>query len=233
MLLLPRSYSRLCAALLALFMLCLSVTGHADDRHLIERVHAFLYEHAMDLGNEVNIEVHPPSAHLPICESPDPFLPHAGQSLVGRVSVGVRCGSQGRQVRYLQANVSVIGDQVVAARAIPAGTVITADMLALRPAELGRLARGTLTRFEDAIGLQASRPFAAGAALSEQTLKPVTLIERGARVRVEARGNGFAVMREGQALEPGAMGDEIRIRLDNRETLRARVAGRNRLLVDF
>lgn len=220
--------------LLSLAGLCLALPTQADDTDLlIERVHAFLYEQASELGEEVSIDVHPPSAHLPACENPQPFLPNAGQKLTGRVSVGVRCGDQGRQVRYMQASIEIVGEQVVARQAIPAGTIIDADMLAIRPSELGRLPRGAITDPEQAIGMQASRPIGKGVTMTENHLRAVTLVERGAKVRIEARGEGFAVSREGEALDNGAMGQEIRVRLGRRETLRARVTGRNRLEVDF
>ncbi|EPC04550.1 hypothetical protein L861_04295 [Litchfieldella anticariensis FP35 = DSM 16096] len=221
-------------ALLGLLILALATPAQADnDALLVERVHAFLYEQASGLGDEVSVEVHPPSAHLPTCENPQPFLPHANRPLIGRVSVGVRCGERGQQVRYMQATLAVVGEQVVAQRAISRGTVIEASMLALRPAELSRLPRGTITDMEEAIGMQASRPIAEGSTLTEYQLEPVTLVERGANVRIEARGQGFAITREGEALDNGAMGSEVRVRLDNRDILRAHVTGRNRLEVDF
>lgn len=235
--LLPRFRRHLSViALTSLIALALMTPVQADndDTALItERVHAFLYAQASELGSEVNIEVHPPSAHLPTCENPRPFLPNANQSLAGRVSVGVRCGDQGQQVRYMQATLAVIGEQVVTKRSIAAGTVIDASMLTMRPAELGRLPSGVITDMAQAIGKQAARPLGEGTRLTERQLKEVTLVERGARVRVEALGQGFSVSREGEALDNGAMGSEIRVRLDNRDILRAQVIGRNRLEVDF
>ncbi|GGX77941.1 hypothetical protein GCM10007160_01460 [Litchfieldella qijiaojingensis] len=234
--LLPTLLRRLLTAI-ALLSLVTTVTltpVRADNTALItERVHAFLYERASELGSEVNIEAHPPSAHLPDCENPQPFLPNASQPLIGRVSVGVRCGEQGNQVRYMQATLAVIGEQVVASQAITRGTIIDADMLALRPAELSRLPRGAITDIQQAIGMQAARPIREGSTLTEHQLQPVTLVERGAKVRIEARGQGFAISREGEALDSGAMDSEIRVRLNNRDVLRARVIGHNRLEVDF
>ncbi|MFC3285165.1 flagellar basal body P-ring formation chaperone FlgA [Litchfieldella rifensis] len=222
------------SGLMALALTTPVQAGDDDNTALLnERVHAFLYAQASELGSEVNIEVHPPSAHLPTCENPRPFLPNANQSLAGRVSVGVRCGELGQQVRYMQATLAVIGEQVVTSRSIAAGTVIDASMLALRPAELGRLPNGAITEMAQAIGKQATRPIGEGRALTERQLKEVTLVERGARVRVEARGQGFSIAREGEALDNGAMDSEIRVRLDNRDILRARVIGRDRLEVDF
>lgn len=208
-------------------------TGNASQALLVERVHGFLYERSHALGSEVHIEVHPPSAHLPECIDPQPFMPNDNAALHGRVSVGVRCGELGQQVRYMQASVAVIGDYVVVSRDLAPGTVLDTSMLELREAELGRLPRGVVTDIGAAIGQEISRHVRAGTAITPSLLREVTLVERGAPVRVEAVGNGFAVSREGEALDSGGMGSEIRVRLADRNILTARVSGRNRLSVDF
>ncbi|MDR5906071.1 flagellar basal body P-ring formation chaperone FlgA [Franzmannia qiaohouensis] len=222
-------------SLLAALCLGLPTVASADasSQLLVERVHGFLYERSQSLGSEVHIEVHPPSAHLPACESPQPFIPNERAPSQGRISVGVRCGDQGQQIRYMQASVAVIGDYVVLRQDIPAGSVITSDMLELREAELGSLPRGVLTDLDQVIGQESARALRAGSAITSQQLREVTLVERGASVRIEAVGNGFAISREGQALDSGGMGREIRVRLANREILNAEVSGRNRLSVDF
>lgn len=230
-----RSIRRAIATLTAVLCVTLPVAASADAarQQLVERVHGFLYERSQSLGSEVHIEVHPPSAHLPTCESPEPFMPNERAPAQGRISVGVRCGDQGQQVRYMQASVAVIGDYVVLREDIPAGTLISADMLTLSEAELGRLPRGVLTDLDEVIGQESARALRAGSAITPQQLREVTLVERGAAVRIEAVGKGFAVSREGQALDSGGMGREIRVRLANREILSATVSGRNRLSVDF
>ncbi|MBD3895196.1 flagellar basal body P-ring formation protein FlgA [Halomonas sp. ML-15] len=231
----PRIIRVSLATLLA--ALCLSMplvaSAEASRQLLVERVHGFLYERSHELGSEVHIEVHPPSAHLPACESPEPFMPNERAPSQGRVSVGVRCGEQGQQVRYMQASVAVIGDYVVLREDIPAGTLIKPEMLELSEAELGRLPRGTLTDLDEVIGQESARALRAGNAITSQQLREVTLVERGATVRIEAVGDGFAVSREGQALDSGGMGREIRVRLANRDILNAQVSGHNRLSVDF
>lgn len=44
----------------------------ADDGELLQAVHGFLHEQASALGDELIIELRPPSARLPTCESPAP-----------------------------------------------------------------------------------------------------------------------------------------------------------------
>ncbi|QJQ94420.1 MULTISPECIES: flagellar basal body P-ring formation chaperone FlgA [Halomonadaceae] len=223
----------LLACLLGLALALSAEANSTAQTELTDRVNAFLYEQSQSLGSEVHIEVHPPSAHLPACIDPQPFLPHANATLNGRVSVGVRCGDQGGQVRYMQATVTVIGEYVTVRRDLAPGTILDAGMLELREASMGRMPRDVITDMSQAVGQQAARPLREGMPLTSQLLREIYLVERGARVRIEASGSGFSISREGEALDSGAMGSEVRVRLDNRDMLRARVSGHNRLEVIY
>lgn len=224
---------RLATLVIVIMTMPLAIFTAAADDALMSEVHAFLYEQASGLGDEVVIEVRPPSARLPDCESPEPFLPRAGQPLAGRVSVGVRCGAEGRQVRYLQAEIGIIGDYPVAARDIAPGSVIDAGMLETRQGDLARLPRQTVLEASRIIGQVAQRPLAAGSPLQEHQLAARALVERGQTVTVEARGSSFQVTREGEALEPGGQGERVRVRFGSRELITATVIGEARLAVDF
>lgn len=171
--------------------------------------------------------------NLPPCENPQPFLPQSGQRLLGRVSVGVRCTGASPQTRYVQATISVSGDYVVARQAIRVGELIEPDMLELRQGRLEHLPRGVLTSTKQAVGLQAGRAFAAGSTLQGNALRRPLLIERNARVILEAQGAGFFIRREAVALDAGGLDSEVRVRANSGEVLRGRVVGVNRLLVGY
>ncbi|WP_240454179.1 flagellar basal body P-ring formation chaperone FlgA [Halomonas sp. NO4] len=200
---------------------------------MVAAVQAFLYDRAQTLGDEIVVEVYPPSARLPACEVPQPFLPRSGEPAMGRVSVGVRCGESGRQVRYLQAEVGVIGSYPVLATDLDAGTTLRAEHLDTRRGNLAELPRRTLLEAERLVGQLTTRPLRAGEALQEHQVRERPLVERNQRVTVEARGQAFRVSREGQALEPGVLGDEVRVRFGSREIITARVSGEATLSVDF
>ncbi|MEA2120551.1 flagellar basal body P-ring formation chaperone FlgA [Halovibrio sp. HP20-50] len=220
-------------ALLASACMMYSANAQADDDNLIQQVHQFLYQETQALGEEVAIDLRPPSPHLPNCINPEPFLPNANQAPLGRVSVGVRCGDGSRQVRYLQAQVDVIGNYVVAARDIERGTLITSEMLNERGGNLGELSAQALTSEEDIIGKIAQRPIRSGDAFLSHYLQAPHLVERGQRVTVIAQGAAFRVSREGEALENGALGERIRVRFGSREIMTARVTDEGVLVVDF
>ena len=225
---------RLRSALLLSLLCLLALPATAnDDAELLDAVHAFLHQQAQPLGDELIISVRPPSARLPVCEAPEPFLTRAGEPPLGRVSIGVRCGEGGRQVRYLQAEVGVIGEYPVLAVGLAAGETVTADHLTLQSGNLAELPNRTLLDTQAIIGQATVRALNPGQPLQEYHLRSVPLVERNQRVTVEARGAAFRISREGQALEPGGLGERIRIRFDNREVITAEVVGEGRLVVDF
>jgi len=219
--------------LLAMLAVTALTKVQADDDALLQQVHQFLYQETQALGEEVVIDLRPPSPHLPECIQPEPFLPNANQAPLGRVSVGVRCGENGRQVRYLQAQIDVIGSYVVAARDIERGTLITSNMLSERGGNLGDLSAQALTAEEDIIGKITQRPIRTGSAFLAHYLQAPDLVERGQRVTVVAQGSAFRVSREGEALENGALGEQVRVRFGSREIMTARVTDRGVLVVDF
>lgn len=219
--------------LLATLVMAATTHVQADDDQLLQQVHQFLYQETQALGEEVVIELRPPSPHLPKCIQPEPFLPNANQAPLGRVSVGVRCGEDSRQVRYLQAQVNVIGTYLVAASDIERGTLITSAMLSERGGNLGDLSAQALTAEADIVGKVAQRPIRNGSTFLAHYLQAPDLVERGQRVTVIAQGSAFRVSREGEALESGALGEQIRVRFESREILTARVADHGILVVDF
>lgn len=220
----------LSAGLLALLLA--TPASQADDAHLLEqRVRELLLHEARAPERTASVEVHPVAAHLPPCLEPQPFLPHASLRLPGRVAVGVRCADGG--TRYLQATVSLSGAYPVTRRALSVGEVLSGDLLELRHGDLGRLPRNSLLDLDQALGKVVTRPLPQGSPLPGNALRTVPLVERGARVRVEARAGSFVASREGTALDNGGLDEQIRIRTEGGNVLRARVSGRNLLSVDF
>ncbi|SES01494.1 flagella basal body P-ring formation protein FlgA [Vreelandella subterranea] len=224
--------------LLAVSVAALAVLPFAnasDTKHdvLMETVHQFLYQETQALGDEVVINLRPPSPHLSVCTNPDPFLTNQNETPLGRVSVGVRCGTDSQQVRYLQAEVDVIGSYMVAAVDIERGRQITPDMLGEKTGNLSDLSSRAITQADDIVGKVARQPIARGMTIQSHFIQAPLLVERGQRVKVIAEGDSFRVSREGEALNNGAMGEEVRVRFGSREVMSARVVERGTLMVDF
>lgn len=224
----PRCRLQVLLALVALA----SIAQAADDRAaLTSQAQQFLETKAADPGRQVSVEVQPPPAQLPPCTDPQLFLPHPDQRLRGRVIVGVNCLEAG--TRYLQAVVTIRAEHVVTRRALAAGEILSADMLELRFDDLSRLPRKTILELDRAIGRELTRPLPQGSAVPSSALRLVPLVARGARVRLEARASGFVASREGTALDSGGLNEEVRVRTESGEIIRARVSSRNLLTVEF
>lgn len=204
----------------------------ADDGAIVERVQAFLYERASALGDEIAIEVSTPSARLPACENPQPFLTNPDAELRNRVSVGVRCGEDGRNVRYLQASVEVAGTYLTLAHDIKRGEIITEDALVSVRGNLSKLPRGAILDADDAIGQAATRRVSEGRALVEHYLHAPRLVKRGDNVVLEVVASGLRVEREAEAIDAGGMGDTVRARLPDRQILEGRVTASGRLALN-
>ncbi|MCA0974304.1 flagellar basal body P-ring formation protein FlgA [Halomonas denitrificans] len=226
--------------LLATSLLTIACTAQAADepQHtaLLDRVEGFLFEQALTDGaspQDLQIEVFAPAADLTDCQAAEPFLPRAGTRLAGRVSVGLRCAGETHRTRYLQADITRMGWQLVAARDIAPGERLSDDMLSRERVDLARLSSQALNDPASAIGQVARRGIRQGQALASHQLSAPKLVRRGEQVAVEASGRGFRISRQGEALEAGGMGDRVRVRVDRRQVLEARVVDRGRLAVAF
>ena len=100
---------------------------------------------------------------------------------------------------------TAVAEDIVAARNIRAGTVISASDI-VTPAD-----RIALRRAVDIIGKEASRAFYQGQAIDETKLRAATLIKRNSIVQMEFARGAMTISAEGRALDNGALGDRIRV----------------------
>jgi flagellar basal body P-ring formation protein FlgA len=183
------------------------------------------------------VEVEPgrldPRLRLAPCERIEAHLP-PGARAWGRTRVGLRCvqGATPWNV-YLPVTVKVFAPAWVAGAALPAGTVLEAGHL--QQAEVD-WAGGPTPAMADAgrlLGRTLARPLAAGAAVREGDLKQRQWFGAGDTVQLLARGTGFAVTGEGQALAPGIEGQPVRVRTEAGRVLSGLPVGRNRVEVQL
>lgn len=224
---------------LMLLTLLLTTTGtalHADEAFHEETLHQavedFLYHQALALGDEIQITVHSSSAHFAACPQPAPFIPRSQTVKPGRISVGVRCADANNSLRYINAELAITGTWLTPVSAIPAGTIITADMLEPVRGDLGSLPASVVLNKADIVGQVAARQLNAGSPLRQQDVRTLQLVKRGEEVLLESGGSGFRVSRRAEAMEPGGLGDTIRVRLDRRNILLATVAGNGRVVLN-
>lgn len=134
---------------------------------------------------------------------------------------------------YLPVTVKVFAPAMVAAAALPAGTVLGAQHL--QQAEVD-WAEGRSAAVADAsrlLGRVLVRPLAAGAAVRQGDLKQRQWFMAGDTVQLLARGRGFSVSGEARALSPGIEGRPVRVRTDTGRVLSGQAVGLNRVEVQM
>jgi len=208
------------------------------DADTLQRIQALGEQAGAGLApGAVRVEIEPgrldPRLRLAPCERIEPYLP-PGARAWGRSRVGLRCvqGPTPWNV-FLPVTVKVFATAWVAAGALPAGSELQADML--RQAEVDWAAAPTppVTDAAKLVGRQLARPLPAGAAVRRGDLKQRQWFAAGDTVQLVARGHGFSVSGEGQAIGPGLEGQPVRVRTDNGRILSGQAVGRNRVEVQL
>lgn len=160
-----------------------------------------------------------PRLRLAPCRRVEPRLPPPGR-LWGRTRIGLRCveGDRPWQV-WLPVVVKVFAPALVPVRALPAGTVLAAEHLQSAEIDWAAHAQPPYGRASDLVGRTLGRALQPGDAVRAADLRLRQWFAAGTTVQVLARGNGFAVGGEGQALNPGIEGQPVRVRTDSGRVL--------------
>jgi len=200
-----------------------------------EQVQQFLQDRQASAAATVEVEVNTPDPRLrlPLCERPlEAFLPPAGKT-AGRVTVGVRCNGSRPWSLYVPAQVRLFDQVVVTRRALPRGTLIQAQDLALKRRDLAQESRGYFLRPEEVIGSLAARTIVGNVVLNPGLLDRPLAVTRGALVSIVAELGHVVARMQGRALESGHQGERIRVLpLGSGRQLEARVVSPGVVKVD-
>lgn len=165
------------------------------------------------------------------CSRVQPYLP-AGQRAWGATRIGLRCVDGGAAWNIsLPVTVKVLAPTLVAASALPAGTLLDSTHLRMQTVDQAAAASPAIAALPLALGRTLSRTLAAGQALHEGDLKKRQWFAIGDAVRVLAVGPGFSVSGEGVALSPGLEGQAVRVRTENGRTVNGVAVGERRVEV--
>lgn len=138
------------------------------------------------------------------------FLP-GSQRLRARMSVGLRCLSPSWTMR-VQATLAIHGFFYVPNRTLEPGESVSLDDLIAREGDILSLPRGVAVDPSHIIDQVVTQRIPAGTPIKARSLRSPLSIQRGQMVRTQARGVGFVITGEGQSLEDGEPGEQIRIR---------------------
>ena len=161
---------------------------------------------------EVQLGALDPRLRLAPCQRTEAYLP-SGHRAIGRTRVGLRC-LQGATLWNvsLPAVVKVWAPGLVAAGILPAGTRLAAHHLQAAVIDWGADGGAAFANAAALLGREVARPLAAGVALRGDDLKQRQWFSAGETVQVQARGAGFTVSGEGEALSHGIEGQAARVR---------------------
>jgi flagella basal body P-ring formation protein FlgA len=173
----------------------------------------------LPLRMEVNIGALDTRLRLAPCARVEPYLP-AGSRLWGRTRLGLRCveGQVAWNV-FLPVTVKAWGPAWVLTGNVASGAVLTANDAAEAEVDWAADAAAIVANPDQWVGQIAARPLVAGQAMRQSMVRAPSLFKAGAQVRVVAQGPGFAVTSAGQALAAGAVGQSVRVRMDNGRTI--------------
>lgn len=172
----------------------------------------YLQEQLAGLPGQASVAIDPPRVErLAACDALSPFMP-SGAKLRSRMTVGLRCTAPKPWTTYVQATVSVPGYYYVASRRIAAGQALSPDDLAPREGDLVALPPGAITDPQTVVGMTAAYRINAGQTVKGSALRNAQSVLRGTHVRINARGKGFMVSSEGQALDNAAPGAMVQVR---------------------
>jgi len=173
----------------------------------------------LPLRMEVSIGALDTRLRLAPCARVEPYLP-AGSRLWGRTRLGLRCveGQTAWNV-FLPVTVKAWGPAWVLTGNVASGAVLTANDATEAEVDWAAEAAAVVANPDQWVGQIASRPLVAGQALRQPMVRAPNLFKAGAQVRVMAQGPGYAVTSAGQALTAGAVGQTVRVRMDNGRTI--------------
>lgn len=134
------------------------------------------------------------------------------------------------------ARVRLVRNAVVAARPLSIGNLIRDGDVGLEPQVFDSVATLGLDSVEQALGRQVTRFVPVGEMLQASGLKAVDLVQRSRPVTVLSGDGGVQMRLAGIALDAGAYGDSIRVRLGEgrgaRQQVRGVVVGVNTVRLD-
>ena len=202
----------------------------ADVTRLVQGAAAVVWgESAQPPRIEVQVGKLDARLRLAPCAQVLPYLP-AGTRPIGRTRIGLRC-AQGPSAWNisLPVTVKVWAPALVAATALPIGTLLSAQHLRRAEVDLAERNDPALQLPEAAVGRTLARGLAPGESLRRDDLKLQQWFKAGDTVRIMAQGPGYAVGSEGLALGPGLDGQATRVRTEGGRIVTGVAAGDHRV----
>lgn len=174
-------------------------------------------------GLRVELELIEPNQVVPACLGGTiEIITPPGVRLWGRSTLQLRCAKASWMVN-VPINIRAYGDYVVSSRYLPFGQKLESGDIRVIEGELSILPDDVLRTPRAAYDKVLSRPLQMGTPIGLNDLRESAVIKSGDPVLIQLIGKGFQVSGEGTAQSAGMVGDMVRVRLMDGQTLQGRV----------
>jgi len=189
----------------------------SDDRESAARIEqtarAFTLQQARQFGGTPRVAVTPIDARLQLarCGKTLETSLAPGAKPVGRTSIAVRCPGANPWSVYVQVEVRIAADVLVATHPLARGVPLTTDDFTVQHQDLTVVAAGALSDPARVLGRRLRYPVVAGAILNAGLLERNLIVKRGQTVTVVSGRDGLEVRQSAQAQADAAAGDTLRV----------------------
>ena len=148
------------------------------------------------------------------CPRVEPYIP-VGTRLWGKTRLGLRCldGVTKWNV-FLPVTVKAYGAAWVIKGNVASGAVLTEADAIETEVDWAEEVSPIASSPAQWVGQVAVRALTTGQALRQGMIRPAQVFQAGAQIRVVAKGAGFQISSDGQAMSAGVVGQPARVRMD-------------------
>lgn len=154
-----------------------------------------------------------PRLSLAYCRKIEPFLP-AGTRAWGRIKVGMRCRDGATWTVFLPVTIKVFGNALTAKKALMFGTTPADTDVELVESELSLETGTPFSDLKKVEGRVLARGLFPGQILRTEYFRAAQAISQGDQVTLMAKGNGFTVSADGEALAHALDGQSVRVKTE-------------------
>lgn len=206
------------------------VTLSASAGDLTAQLNQFFKSRYGETGQNadtLSVVVKTPQSQWPDCTEPQFSLP-GNSRMWGNMSVAANC-DQNR--RYIQVQVQVTGDYLVAARQVIRGGTLTADDVKIQRGRLDTLPARTVMSAEEVTDAVALRDIVPGQPLTLMMVRQPWRVKAGQNVTVTANGGGFSISSEGRAMNNATTAQLVRVRMSSGQIVSGKVGADGIILI--
>lgn len=195
-----------------------------DQASLEQAIHDYLEPQFTSIkGSRFELEINniDPRLRLGKCSLPLDLSPLGRNELRGKINIKIACTSPSWGI-FVPVQINSFEPVVVSLVSLPRDTVISANILGLREMETSSLNYPFFRSIEQVVGTTASRAIQANSVIFTNMVKAAEAVKNGDNVIIKATVGALVVRIKGQALQDGAVGEQIQVRnTQSRRIIRA------------